>query len=135
MHKWHEERAIDTFNILNKKVCLEIFQIFKYFNFDSSQLMFEAHIAMNIYNSRVKYTRRYKVGVYNKLGKVTCCTFERGIFYLVVFRCVTNNIFLFDFYSYYTIQWGQYVFDPLANYENWLLVEKGTAYNFTHLFI
>ena len=24
------------------------------------------------------------------------------------------------------LQWGQYVFDPLANYENSLLVEKGT---------
>ena len=33
------------------------------------------------------------------------------------------------------VQWGQYIFDPLANYENWLLVEKGTKYKFTHLFI
>ena len=36
---------------------------------------------------------------------------------------------------YIYIQWGQYVFDPLANYENWLLVEKGTEHNFTCLFI
>ena len=33
------------------------------------------------------------------------------------------------------IQWGQYVFDPIANYENWLLVEMGTEYKFTHLFM
>ena len=31
------------------------------------------------------------------------------------------------------IQWGQYIFDPLANYENWLLVEMGTEYKFTRL--
>ena len=33
------------------------------------------------------------------------------------------------------IQWGQYVFDPLVNYENWLLVEMGTKYTFTCLFM
>ena len=33
------------------------------------------------------------------------------------------------------IQWRQYVFDPLANYENWLLVEVGTEYKFTCLFM
>ena len=33
------------------------------------------------------------------------------------------------------LQWRQYVFDPLANYENWLLVEMGTEYKFTHLFL
>ena len=33
------------------------------------------------------------------------------------------------------VQWGQYVFDPLANYENWPLVEMGTEYKCTHLFM
>ena len=33
------------------------------------------------------------------------------------------------------IQWGQHVFDPLANNENWLLAEMGTEYKFTHLFM
>ena len=33
------------------------------------------------------------------------------------------------------LQWGQYVFDPLANYENWRLVEIGTEYKFTPLFM
>ena len=32
-----------------------------------------------------------------------------------------------------SLQWGQYVFDPLAIYENWLLVGMGTEYKFTHL--
>ena len=37
--------------------------------------------------------------------------------------------------QFMNIQWGQYVFDPLANYENWLLVEMGTEYKFTCLFM
>ena len=37
--------------------------------------------------------------------------------------------------AFLALQLGQYVFDPLANYENWLLVEMGAEYKFTHLFM
>ena len=46
-----------------------------------------------------------------------------------------------DMLSYFPIcnvtdvQWGHYIFDPLANYENWLLVAMGAEYKFTHLFM
>ena len=35
----------------------------------------------------------------------------------------------YRFFTIYYVQWSQYVFDPLANYENWLFVEMGTDYN------
>ena len=38
-------------------------------------------------------------------------------------------------HSWQLLQWGQYVFDPLAKYENWLLVEMGAEYQFTRSFV
>ena len=68
-------------------------------------------------------------------------TTQKGGFFFLIYEMPGVHEMFFVFANASSIatpnlsykQRGQYVFDPLANHENRLLVDKGTTYDFTHL--